>query len=221
MVVEQPGGVGVDAVAVDQLLGEARHQLRGRVLARVDGAVGEEPRLRAGNARVGEPDHQQVVARVAAGRDLLPAVADVDHRREGRVRGGESLGGGESLLDRAIAGEARDACLRRFAARGAFAGFELRRFGVADPGSRAPRPPRRRSPGRAGPRRARHRPRSRGSPCRDGSDSGRPRRRPRAAWSRRRTRREPSTDRSRRTDRRAAPGRRAGRPGRPERRAGW
>ena len=50
VVVEDPGGVGIGAIAVDQPARELQHQRRGGVFARMDRAVDEQLGLGAGEA---------------------------------------------------------------------------------------------------------------------------------------------------------------------------
>ena len=111
VVVEHPGGVGVDAVPVDELARELQHQRRGGVLAGVDGAVDEELGLALPGRRrhrgVAELEHAEVVAAAAAG--LLPGVAGIDPAGELRLGRRQRLGLRKALLDRLVAGVAGDA----------------------------------------------------------------------------------------------------------------
>ncbi len=107
VVVEQPGGVGVAAVAGDELLGEAGGELGRRVLAGVDRGGREQLRLRTRDVGVGESQDPQVVAGRLALR-LEPRVPDVDHRRQVGVRGDDRVHRRVGLLDRAVAGEGGD-----------------------------------------------------------------------------------------------------------------
>ena len=81
VLVEQPGGVGIDAIAVDQPLGESGGELGWSVLAGVDRGGDHELGLavwgrfagrRARGAAVGEAQHPHVVAGGAARCRLLP-----------------------------------------------------------------------------------------------------------------------------------------------------
>ncbi len=134
VLVEQPGRVGILAEALDQLLGEAQHELRGRVLAGMDRGSHEEPRLRAGEVLVGEHEHAQIVA--AERCSLLPGVADVAPRGQRRVRQDHRRRRRVGLCHRPVAGEARNAGERRLAARRPLRRVTLRLLGVTDP----PRP---------------------------------------------------------------------------------
>ncbi len=87
-VVEQPGGVGVDIVFGDQVFGKARCQLCSRVFAGVNGCDQQKFRLGARDSAVGQLQSKDIVAGRAAGRHLLPTVADVGPRRQLWIGGG-------------------------------------------------------------------------------------------------------------------------------------
>ena len=109
LAVQYPGRVGVGPVALDEVLAEAGHQLRGRVLAGVDGGVDDELRLGPRDGRVRQLQDLDVVAGQAAGVHLLPAVADVDPAGEVWTALDQALCGGIGLLHRPVTGEPGDA----------------------------------------------------------------------------------------------------------------
>jgi hypothetical protein len=89
VVVEDPGGVGVVAIAFEQPAREREVQRCGGVFTRMDRAVDEELGLAARQALVVELQHEDVEASQA--RTLLPGVAHVDPGCEIGIGGGEAL----------------------------------------------------------------------------------------------------------------------------------
>ncbi len=109
VIIQQPGYIRVAVVIVHQVFGEARHQLGGGVFSRVNGGIDEHDRLRPGDSAIGQAQDHHVVAGIAAGGSLLPAIADVRPGGQRWVGSDNARRAGKRLLHRAIAGVAGDA----------------------------------------------------------------------------------------------------------------
>ena len=62
VIIQNPGGVGADAVAGEQCFSQPRGELGGGVFPGVNGAGDENFGLGARNGRIGELEHKDVVA---------------------------------------------------------------------------------------------------------------------------------------------------------------
>lgn len=71
-------------------------------------AFQHEYRFGAGNPRVGEPQHQNIVT-IEIVLGLLPGITHIDQPREPRMVVNEELGGSVTFLDRAVTGKSGDA----------------------------------------------------------------------------------------------------------------
>lgn len=110
--VEQPGDIGVGAIAGNQLLGEACHRFGRGVFARMDRAGDVEHRLIAASVLIRQLQDVEVVAIVGILR-LCPRIADIDPLRQRGIVRYDIFCGLVGLFDGAVTGVARDATAAR------------------------------------------------------------------------------------------------------------
>ena len=109
--VDQPGGFRIDAIAIDQPFGEARHQFGRCVLARVYGAERDQlgaVRVSGRGGQVGDAQRAHLVA-LRGVLGFLPAWTDGVDLDQTRMRGHQVIHGLVGTLDSAIAGKAGNA----------------------------------------------------------------------------------------------------------------